>query len=184
VRAMGALALVVLGVLSSCGGGGDAAAPTQRVSTPARSGLSQSRYEAKVEAVCRATVRETRLLGRRLSAIAREFSSEGGLVLTTEGLVKPGARIRERMAARIRRLGPPPSASPALAAYVELFDPIDVLIAARLHAGLDNELGEANRFEQLAQHLGEEQRNDARNAGLDACAVDFVQVAFADTSSR
>ncbi len=181
-----AAALLLLAVFAGCGGNGetDAATSPQTASTLPRSEPSRARYDARVEAICRVAVRETRGLGRSLSAIGRRLGSQGGLALTTKGLVRPGLRIRKLMAARVRGLGPPPGASPALRAYLQLFDPIDVLIESRLRAGLAGDVGEANRLERLAQQLGEEQRRDAHNAGLDDCAVSFVQEAFSASSSR
>lgn len=132
-------------------------------------------YVARADAICARALAETRRLGQEASRLP---GSSDPLELTTEQLIKPGIVIRERLAGRLRALPAPSRGADAVAAYLELFDPLEVLTRQRLQAGREGDIEEARRFETLMQELAEEQRVAAEQAGLDACAADFVSAAF------
>lgn len=168
------LALAVF--VAGCGGGdGTRDAPSSAV--PA-----DGAYARRADAVCAAALAETRRLGREFSHSDR--AAPDVLTLTTEGLVKPGIAIRERMANRLRALPKPRRGEAAVAAYLELFDPLDALSQQRLEAGQEGDLNEAQRLEKLMRSLALEQEEAARQAGLATCATDFVGAAFASGASN
>jgi hypothetical protein len=164
-----ALAAVLALLLAGCGGSGEEA--------PALAQPADPGYAKRADAICTRAVAETRRLGRQI-AQANPATSDP-LTLTTELLIAPGLRIRERLADRLRALPEPQRGEASVAAYVELFDPLEALTRQRLQAGREGDLDEARRFEELMQELAEEQRAAAEQAGLRACAADFVSAAFA-----
>lgn len=100
------------------------------------------------------------------------------LQITTEALVKPGLAIEEREASRIRRLGQPPQDSGPLQVFVELFDPIDVLLAQRVSEGDHDDIAAAHETETLYTALYAEQEHAAAQAGLDRCSANVISVAL------
>ena len=169
------LALLAVALLAGCGEGGEttAPAPTQ---AQAEATAADPAYATKADAICRRALAETHQLGQRFSQSAS--AGESLLDSTTALLVAPGIEIRKQMADRLRALPPPEEGAEAVAAYVELFDPLEALSYERLRAGRAGDLEEASRFEGLMLELAREQTAAARLAGLDACAADFVKAAF------
>lgn len=171
---LGVLALAVFA--AGCGGnGGEVAGPQAlRPADPA--------YARRANAICARALVETHQLGQRFSR-STEVATDP-LTLTTEGLIKPGVAIRERLANRLRALPKPQRGGASVAAYLELFDPLEVLSRQRLQAGHEENQDEAQRLEKLMRDLAIEQQAAAREAGLDTCATDFVGAAFALDSSN
>ena len=161
---LGALALIAF---SGCGGGGDTST-TSIVTAP--NGLEKQRYISRADAICRKGLSEATALGRG-------FTYHGGdaLSVITEGLVKPGIPILERFATRLRALQPRPVDS-NLQAYLGLFDPGEVLLRQRLHAGEKGDLNQAHNLELLLVSIGDEQRELGRRFGFHECDVDFLSV--------
>jgi hypothetical protein len=162
---------------SSCGGGessnsdnGDAGHPPPLAPLPA-SVVSQA------DGNCRWMLREVKRIGEEASH--GEYKS--GLELTTEGIAAPGLVLIRQLAGRQEALRAAAS-DPRFDAYVELFNPIIVLGEQRLEVGRENDLARAKRLQDLLIRLGDEQREAATLAGLEACQVDFfatvVQKAF------
>jgi hypothetical protein len=174
-----ALALGVAALIApaGCGGGGSGPETSATTTEPQPQGLSASRYVQRADAVCRDALRETRKIGQRFLISGASLDP---LMRTTKLLVEPAIRIRERQARRLRQLGPPPD--PALQAYLDLFDPIDSLMRMRAEAGRAGDVERAHTLEQLILDLGDEQRRDASDAGLNACDANFVRSAFAAPS--
>jgi hypothetical protein len=170
------LGVAALTVPAGCGGGGSGP-ETSATTKPQPQGLSTSRYVQRADAVCRDALRETRKIGQRFLTSGANLDP---LTRTTKLLVEPAIRIRERQARRLRQLGPPPE--PTLQAYLDLFDPIDSLMRMRADAGRTGDVERAHTLEQLILDLGEEQRRDASDAGLNACDANFVRAAFAAPS--
>jgi hypothetical protein len=169
---LAAAALVLLAFGAGCGGDSDSVEAVPRPRPEAT--VADRAYAAKANAICRDALAQTRKLGERFRSAATESDL---LKTTTEHLVKPGIVIRARMADRLRGLPAPTQGEEAVAAYVELFDPIEALSRDRLRAGLAGDIEESARFEQLLLSLGEEQTAAARLAGLDACTASFVTAA-------
>jgi hypothetical protein len=99
----------------------------------------------------------------------------GPLELTTVELVKPGIPIQEREADEFRQLGMPPNTSGALKVYLELFDPIVVLLQQRLSEGERGNFAAATHTEQLFTALYDEQGQAATQAGLSGCTESPVE---------
>jgi hypothetical protein len=170
-RLLGALALAVF--VAGCGSdGGEADRAGQQAPGPA-----DHTYASRANAICARALVETRQLGQRFSR-STEVTTDP-LTLTTEGLIKPGIAIRERLANRLRALPKPQRGDASVAAYLELFDPLEALSRQRLQAGHEGDQDEAQRFEKLMRDLAIEQQAAAREAGLSTCATDFVGAAFA-----
>jgi hypothetical protein len=168
-------ALALAALLPGCGGGNDESALES-------TGPADGAYADRANAVCARALVETRRLGRRFSQ-SGEVTADP-LTLTTEGLIKPGIAIQERLASRLRALGPPQEGAASVRAYLELFDPLDALSRQRLRVGQAGDLDEAQRLERLMQEVGREQQEAATTAGLDTCATDFVGAAFATGASN
>jgi hypothetical protein len=132
-------------------------------------------YVAQANAICRDALAETHAMGQRLE---RSRPTGGALALTTEGLVRPGIRIRERMADRMRKLSVPAEERALFTAYVELFDPLDSIARERLRAGETGQDARAHDLEDLLVSLGDEQKAAASQAGLTACTKDFFVAAL------
>jgi hypothetical protein len=169
------IALTAAMAVGGCGsnGGSDTAA-TSTASTPvphgAAPGLDKDVYVRRAEAICRRSVAKTQALGRRIPEIVSSAPSpQQGI---TNGLVGPGITILSDQAAELRSLGPPP-ASPELATYLGMFDPIIELAQQRLQAGRAGDSSQAHRLELMVAALGGEQSTFARAYGLRACSVDF-----------
>lgn len=173
--------LLAAALLSSCGGGGASSAPTVQQSAV---GEADPAYAARAEAICRQAVRQTQRLGREFAHAEVSPTAPDLLAVTTEYLVRPGIAIRARMARRLRGLPPPSKGQASVAAYLELFDPLEALSRERLRAGVQHDLEEAQRLEKLMLVLSEEQQVAAEVAGLDACATDFVGEAFGSKDSK
>jgi hypothetical protein len=170
------LGVAALTAHAGCGGGGSGP-ETSPATKPQPQGLSSARYTPRADAVCRDALRETKELGQRFLTSGASLDP---LTRTTKLLVEPAIRIRESQARRLRLLGPPPD--PTIQAYLDLFDPIASLMRMRADAGRAGDLERAHTLEQLILDLGEEQRRDARTAGLNACDADFVRAAFTSPS--
>jgi hypothetical protein len=176
----GALAVVaVAAALALAGCGGDSGSQPQTTTSSAKpgsrpDGAGERHYVGKANAICRNTVRETRRLGRRFSSAANPNPSDA-LELAIKGFVKPGIPILEREARQLQRLKPV-AANPDFDRYVDLFDPIDALAHELVHAGATGNDDAARRIQRLMTDLGDDQRALARQLGLRACDVDFVQV--------
>ena len=154
-RLLCALALTLALLAAGCGDDGEAELPAAlQPADPA--------YAARASAICARALAETRRLGEEAS---RPRGSSDPLKLTTEQLIKPGIAIRERLADRLRGLPEPQRGGAAVAAYLELFDPLETLTRLRLQVGREGDLDEARRFEILMQELADEQQAAAEAAG-------------------
>jgi hypothetical protein len=176
-RLLAALALALAVFAFGCGSEGGGADSGQEALGPA-----DQAYADRADAICARALTETRRLAREFSH-ATEVAPDP-LALTTEGLVKPGIAIRERLASRLRALAKPQQGEASVTAYIELFDPLEALSQQRLQVGREGDLDEAQRFEKLMRDLAIEQQDAARKAGLHTCATDFVGAAFARGSSN
>jgi hypothetical protein len=159
-------------VLAGCGS--SSTETTAAPSIPAGRGMASSperaAYVQDAEAICRRSVARTRALGSRLPQIVSSAPSpQQGI---TNGLVGPGIAILSQEAASLRNLDPAP-ASPALATYLGLFDPILALARQRLQAGRAGDPEGAHRLELLIAGLSEEQSAAARRFGLRTCSIEF-----------
>lgn len=170
-RWTGPVAVLLLVLLAGCGGGED---------TVTSEGLrpADKAYAAKANAICARAVGQTRRIGKELARAEITPATPDLLAVTTERLVRPGIRIRAEMAARLRALPLPDEGRETVQAYLDLFDPLEELARLRLQAGIDRDLEEALRLENLMQEMGEEQQAAARLAGLEVCATNFVLAAF------
>ena len=166
------VSVVVLVVFAAGCGDGDANNRTGPQTVEPADGA----YADRANAICARALAETRQLGQEFS---RSTEVTDPLTLTTEGLIKPGIAIRERLANRLRALPKPQQGDASVAAYLELFDPLEALSRQRLQAGHEEDQDEAQRLEKLMRDLAIEQQAAAREAGLDTCATDFVGAAFA-----
>jgi len=101
----------------------------------------------------------------------------GALELTTENLIKPAIPIIEGSSRRLRALKPQ-AQSISFDAYVNFYDPIVALLHERVEAGEVGDPSRAHDLELQLIDLSAVQRRLAREAGLRACDVDFIQ-AFA-----
>jgi hypothetical protein len=171
---LGVLALAIFA--AGCGSDGGEAAG-QRALKPA-----DPAYASRANAICERALVETHQLGQRFSH-STEVTADP-LTLTTEGLIKPGIAIRERLANQLRALPKPQRGDASVAAYLELFDPLEALSRQRLQAGHEGNQHEAQRLEKLMRDLAIEQQAAAHEAGLDTCATDFVGAAFALNASN
>jgi hypothetical protein len=167
--------LLALLAIAGCGGGNDG---DDGARPPAATGPADPEYAEKAEKVCGRALDQTRRLGRAFSKAKISPATPDLLAVTTEKLVRPGIAIRARMARQLRSLPPPERGGESVAAYLELFDPLEELSRQRLEAGLERDLDEVRRLEALMQELGEEQEAAARLAGLEACAANFVNAAL------
>jgi hypothetical protein len=152
-------AIVAISALASCGRSGKAE----------RSAVSQQAL-ARANANCRQMLRGVRHLAK--GVLSSGYTNT--LELTTEGFAKPGIRLVKREARRQQALRPA-IADPRFSLYAELFDPIIVLAEQRLQAGQAREIARSQLLQDLLTGLGAEQRQAARNAGLRACNVDFLE---------
>jgi hypothetical protein len=170
---------LLIALMAGCGGGSKPTPATSTSTAAPASGPSTESYVARANAICRDALAETHAMGQRLLA-----SRSGGdaLALTTNGLVRPGIRIRERMAERMRKLALPAEGAGLFAAYVQLFDPLDSIARERLRAGKAGQEARAHDLETLLVELGDEQKAAAQRAGLHTCAKDFFTAALGGTA--
>jgi hypothetical protein len=129
-------------------------------------------YVAEANAICRDTVRDARRVGRRFSAAAGANDPDA-VKLAAEGLIKPGIPVLEREARRFRELSSETD-DPDLGRYVAIFDPIESLAHDLERATTKGDVNTVRRIEKLMVDLGKDQRQIARELGLRACDVDFV----------
>lgn len=153
------VAVVAMVALASCGGSGETAP----------SAASQ-RALAHANTNCRQMLRAVRHLAK--GVLSSGYTNT--LELTTEGFAKPGIRLVKREAEQQQALQAA-VADPRFSLYAELFDPIIVLAEQRLDAGQAREIARSELLQNLLTSLGAEQRQAARNAGLRACNVDFLE---------
>ena len=172
--------LLLPALLIACGGGSKTTATTSGTATSTGTtaqrpgGPGASGYHAAAERICHIALAETHALGERFK---RSPGNGSSLQVITNGLVRPGIKIRERMAARMRRLAQSAS-DPRFTAYVDLFDPLDSIARERLRAGLTGQIARARDLERLMVDLGDEQKAAARLAGLPTCTKDFFVAAL------
>lgn len=159
-------ALMVTAALAGCGGGSTGSPHTATTATG-------SPNFAKAERVCEAMLRETRQVGRKFIPATERRGGSNILALETEFLVKPGLRVLNHAAGRLRAIDAETKNS-TFQVYVGLFEPIIQLGELRLQAGRTDNLAEANNLVQQMEDLGEEQRSVAQQAGLKTCSIDFL----------
>lgn len=129
------------------------------------------RVAARAESICKESVRETTLLGRRLAqALA---GSPSGDAIGSE-LVAPGIEILKRESTRLERLEAAADSS-EFDVYVDLFDPIIELAEQRIEAGRADEPERGQALERLIAGLVDEQVAIARKLELDACSISFTE---------
>ncbi len=124
---------------------------------------------AQANANCRDLVREAKRLST--GVVDRYHHSFESLT----AIVTQGIPIVERVASRQRRLAQA-AHDPAYDRYVQLFDPIIVLLQERLRAGDAQDVNQSRRLNGLITGLSVEQKQAARDAGLTGCNVDFPDV--------
>jgi hypothetical protein len=166
------LAGVVAAIATSgCGGNGgnDEGGPT---AGPPRAVV------ATADTNCRYLKRETKRIGR--GALAG-YTPANALQITTEHLVKPSIALLERVGKRQQALKSKAN-DPWFDLYANLFDPIVVTAQERLRAGRANDYGHSRDLEELLTSLGLEQKNAARQAGLEDCDVDFQHILLSSLS--
>jgi hypothetical protein len=168
-RGMIATALAAL-ALAGCGGGSETA--PQGFSTEASSG-NDSGYVAKADRICVEMTAAARSMGTRFRQIPRV--EVDALTLTTRRLVKPAIPILEASSRRLRALGSR-TASVKFDSYTALFDPLVSLARERARAGEAGDSDRAHTLELLLLELSGLQRRIAREAGLETCDVDFIQI--------
>jgi 4-amino-4-deoxy-L-arabinose transferase-like glycosyltransferase len=160
---LGAVGLIAL---TGCSGG--SSDTTSVVTAP--NNLEKQRYIGRADAICRQGFSEAR-------AVGRSYVNPGGSALhaLTEGLVRPGIPVLQRLATRLRALQPRPVDS-NLQAYLGLFAPGEVLLNERLRAGEKEDLNQAHNLELYLVALRDEQRELGARFGFHACNVDFLSV--------
>jgi hypothetical protein len=171
LRTLSVAAVITAAGVAGCGGA-DTSVVKPRIQS--NSGVTV-RYVAAADRICADAVGQLRLLGPRL----RTAPAHGSLLhATTEVLVKPALKILEREASRVRALGRLPQAGGPLHVFVELMDPIDVLLGQRLTEGERGDADAAHQTETLVGALFAEQENAARQAGLRVCSTSVVAAAL------
>jgi hypothetical protein len=162
------IALVAVSVtLTSCGGGSDDHASGGTSSTA--SATVPAAVAAQANANCQDLVRQAKRLAT--GVIQRYHHSFESLT----AIVTQGIPIVEQTANQQRALVPAAHSS-AYALYVDLFDPLIVLLQERLRAGKAQDPVASRRLNGLVTGLSFEQKDAARAAGLTACNVDFKDV--------
>ena len=164
------LALFVVG----CGGGSEGGTSAGAVGAGARGGAPSPGAVAAADAICVQMIARSGRLGDELSA--ETHSGSGALALTTQ-LMKPAIPIVETSSRRLRELKRE-AVSSGFDAYVNLFDPILALLRERIAAGEAGDATQAHDLEQQLVEMIDLQRSLAKQAGLEACDVDFIK-AFA-----
>ncbi len=165
-RAFAALAVaggLGLGLLSGCGGGSEGTSTVQ----------ASAAVRARADANCRQLRRDVVELGRGAFEGADNLAEA-----TTEHIVRPSIPLLENFALRQQRLAKG-SGDPQLQLYARLFEPVIVLAHERLRLGEESNAPfnpAAKGIEILTSTVAEEQRQLAREAGVEDCAIDFEQV--------
>jgi hypothetical protein len=164
--AVRAKALVVTGVvaamLAGCGGSGEGTTSTVGEALPPA-------VAAQANANCRDLVRDAKRLAT--GVVQRyQHSFESLTAIVTQGIP-----IVERIARRQQALAQS-AHNPAYDQYVQLFDPLIVLLQERLSAGDAQDLTQSRRLNGLVAGLSVEQKQAARDAGLTGCNVDFRDI--------
>lgn len=165
--------------IAGCGGGSD----STDSSSSGKSAVTNARVGGALNRKAEAFCAEMVAAATRMGAEFRDGSvgSSDPLTMTTERLIKPAIPIVEKGSAKLRGLGPSPT-NVHFESYVKLFDPILSLLRDRVEAGEAGEGDHAHELELQLIELSALQRSLARQAGLDACDVDFVQT-FAGTGN-
>ena len=164
-----AAAVAAIG-LTAAACGGDEGEATRTASAPPPEPIPQ-RVVAEANGNCRWMLREV----TRVAEAARQTPYMSGLELTTEGIAKPGLKLM-RLLARKQEALRPAADDPRFDAYLQPCDPIIVLGEQRLEVGLAGDERQAEQLQELLTDLGNEQREAAASAGLEACEPDFFEV--------
>lgn len=167
-----AATVALLLALAGCGGGGSDATGewSPNNSSPER---SKGEYVTKADRICSAMAVDARRMGDRFRALTGV--KVRAITLTTQRLVKPALPVIERSARRLRALEPE-AASIDFESYVSLYDPIASIVRERIRAGEAGDSNGAHKLELILLDLSDIQQRLAREAGLQACDVDFIQV--------
>ncbi len=190
--ALAAIAVLALGALAGCGGGGsgstatgtadasatEASAPGESP-TPEGSGAPGA-YVGPANAACEELLTEARKLGREFVRSVAESPGHDLAAAETDGLIRPGVRVLERVAAQLRAVSAR-YPDPNLAVYVGLYEPLLALAHLRLAAA--GNVAESRNLETQMESIGEEQRLAARQAGLGACRIDFLHALVSSWSN-
>lgn len=163
-------ALLLLLAVAGCGGGSDSGTGGSGGGGTGASATPPA-VVARADAICRQITRELRAIGHR----AAHSTAVTGLEMTTEDLIRPTIPVLAAAGRRLARLKAE-AGNPSYDLFVNLFDPALVLAEKRLAAGRRNDHASAEGLEAQLTNLGETQRGAARDAGLDACAVDFQHI--------
>jgi hypothetical protein len=159
--------LLAVSAFAGCGSGSEATSPSTTQATASKP------FVTAADRVCREMQRETKQLGHGFLARVASSPQHNLLRAETEILVRPGIRILDRAAARLRAVDER-SEDPSLSVYVDLYEPLLQLAKLRLAAGEAEDLASAKNLEGQMEQIGAEQRVAARIAGLRDCRVDFL----------
>jgi hypothetical protein len=174
MRALVALTTAIAVSLAGCGGGSsDSQSTTQAGPTsqpPPTDAGEKAGYVRRADAICRAANRRIGALATPTAARLRKAQSSP--LGTTELLVRPGTKILDREATRLRALQPRPT-DPSLETFLGLWDPILLLADERLGT---TDVDQAVRLEREVAVLEGDQEQAARRFGLRVCGPGFTQV--------
>lgn len=161
-------------IAAGCGSSGDSTSPGaasgSQEAEPSPVELEDS-LVVQAETICKQGGREIDRLARNLS---QEIASSPSRDVIGEVLVEPGIRILNRQSSRLGELTEA-SDSPQFVTYVGLFEPVLELAELRLEAGRAEEPERGQALERLISDLEDEQSALAKELGLDACGVRFVE---------
>jgi hypothetical protein len=155
-------------VACSDDGGPDDAETSASVAT------ASPEFEREADRICTDAEQEFASLGDDLTSAPDDPDP------IATALIAPGAEVYAGLADALRALDEEDPQPPTVGTYLDYFEIIDTLLAARLRVGQPGgpAMGDRVELEARFQRVAGEQVGAASKAGLTACAFDVTEVIF------